>query len=121
MDDIATIDAYIAGLAEPHRSMLSEVRATIREVCPDAVEAISYKMPAFRLHGRMLIWYAGYKAHCAIYPASGMVMDALGRELAPFVTERATIRFTAKKLFPADLLRRLIEVRVAETAAATTD
>jgi uncharacterized protein YdhG (YjbR/CyaY superfamily) len=121
MDDTAAIDAYIAGLAEPHRSMLREVRATIHEACPDANEAISYKMPAFRLNGRLLIWYAGYKGHCALYPASAMVMDALGEELAPFVTEKATIRFTAKKPLPADLLRRLVGVRVEETAAATAD
>lgn len=121
MDESAAIDAYIAGLAEPHRSMLSEVRETIRDACPDAVEAISYKMPAFRLNGRLFIWYAGYKGHCAVYPASAMAMDALGDELSPFVTEKATIRFTAKKPLPADLLRRIVAVRVEETAAATSD
>jgi len=119
MDDLATIDAYIAALPEPHRTMLARVRALIREVTPDSQEVISYQMPGFRLRGKLLLSYAAYKGHCALYPASGTAMAALGKELAPFVTEKATIRFTAKQPLPEDLLRRYVEVRIRENAEAT--
>lgn len=118
MDDPA-VDAYLAALPEPHRELLARVRATVREACPEAAEVIAYAMPAFRLHGKLLLSYAGYARHCAIYPASAMVKDALGGELAPFVTEKATIRFTARKPLPDDLLRRYVAVRIRENAEST--
>jgi len=119
MDDIAAIDAHIAAQSEAHQTLLRQVRAAVKDVCPDAVEVISYAMPGFRLRGKLLLSYAGYKRHCAIYPASGMAIDALGADLAPFVTEKATIRFTAAHPLPDDVLRRYVEVRVRENAEAT--
>ena len=119
MDDIAAIDAHIAAQSDAHQTLLRSVRATVKDVCPDAVEVISYAMPGFRLRGKLLLSYAGYKRHCAIYPASGMALAALGADLAPFVTEKATIRFTAAHPLPDDVLRRYVEVRVRENAEAT--
>jgi uncharacterized protein YdhG (YjbR/CyaY superfamily) len=119
MDDLARIESYIAGLPEPQGALLARVRAVIRAACPDASEVIAYGMPGFRFRGRLLFSYAAHKGHCSIYPASGMVAEALGAELAPFVAHKATIRFTAAQPLPDDLLRRLVAVRVAENAAAT--
>lgn len=119
MDERVAINAYIAGLPEPQRSMIESVRSTIHEASPDAAEVVSYRMPGFRLRGKLLLSYAAYKRHCAIYPASGRVMEALGPELRPFLAERATIRFTPEQPLPDDLLRRVVEVRREEIAEAT--
>ncbi len=116
MDAAAEVDAYVAALPEPHRGLLTHLRLLIREARPDAVEVISYRMPGFRLHGRLLLSYASYRRHCAVYPASAMAIDALGAALAPFVTEKATLRFTADRPLPDDLVRRFVEVRAAEVA-----
>ena len=116
MSDAAAIDAYIAAATEPHRVLLARVRGAVRDACPDATEAISYGMPAFKLNGKLLLSYAAHQRHCAIYPASGRVQEALGTELAPFLAEKATIRFTAARPLPDELLRRIVEVRVAEAA-----
>jgi uncharacterized protein YdhG (YjbR/CyaY superfamily) len=118
MSDAAAIDAYIAAATEPHRVLLARVRGAVRDACPDATEAISYGMPAFRLHGRLLLSYAAYLRHCAVYPASGRVQEALGPDLAPFLAEKATIRFTVDRPLPDELLRRIVAVRVAEVAAS---
>lgn len=119
MNDIDAIDAYIAAQSDVHQALLRAVRATVKDVCPEAVEVISYAMPGFRLRGKLLLSYAGYKRHCAIYPASGLALAELGTDLAPFVTEKATIRFTASHPLPDDVLRRYVEVRVRESAEAT--
>jgi uncharacterized protein YdhG (YjbR/CyaY superfamily) len=113
----ASVDAYLSALDEPQRALLAQIRATVRELCPDAVEAIAYGMPGFRLGGRLLISYAGYKRHCAIYPASGRAVEALGEELAPFLAQKATIRFTAQHPLPDEVLRRYVAVRVEEVRA----
>ena len=108
------VDAYLAAQPEPQRAQLERVRAMVREVCPDAVEVISYGMPGFRLDGRLLISYAGYQRHGSLYPATEAMKAALGEELAPFLTEKATIRFTVKRPLPDALLRRIVELLAAE-------
>ena len=109
-----TVDGYLAAQPEPQRAMLEHVRATVRDVCPDAVEVISYGMPGFRLDGRLLISYAGYKGHCALYPATGALKEALGEELTPFLAEKATIRFTPRRPLPDVLLRRIVKALASE-------
>jgi len=118
MDDREGVDAYLAAVPEPHRTMLARVRAVARDACPDAAESIDYKMPGLRLDGRLLLSYAAHRRHCSMYPASGMVRAALGEELTPYLAEKATIQFTAARPIPDALVRRIVEVRVAEVTGA---
>ena len=118
MDDPAAVDAYLARVPEPHRTLLTRIRALVREACPDATETISYGMPAFRLNGRMLVWYAAHRRHCSMYPASGRLVAELGGELAPFLGAKATIRFTVERPLADGLVRRIVAARVAEGEAA---
>ena len=104
-------------IAEPHRSLLAQLRATIRAAASEATETMSYGMPTFRLNGRMLLSYAAHKRHCSIYPASGMVAAALGDELAPYLAQKATIRFTAERPLPDELILRIVAVRADEVGS----
>ncbi len=113
MSDLA-VDAYLAAQPDANRALLDHVRTVVHEVCPDAVEVISYGMPGFRLGDRLVLSFAGYKRHCALYPATEAMQAALGAELMPFLAERATIRFTAAQPLPDALLRRIVELLVAE-------
>jgi uncharacterized protein YdhG (YjbR/CyaY superfamily) len=45
------IDGYIAQLPADVQAILRKVRAAIHRAAPEAQEAISYRMPAFELHG----------------------------------------------------------------------
>lgn len=114
----ASVDAYLSAIPAPQRALLANVRATVRELCPEAVEVIAYGMPGFRLADRLLLSYAGYKRHCAIYPASGQVLQELGAELAPFLAQKATVRFTVQRPLPDEVLRRYVAARVEEVRAA---
>jgi uncharacterized protein YdhG (YjbR/CyaY superfamily) len=110
------VDAYLAAQSEPNRALLEQVRAIVRELVPDAVEVISYSMPGYRLRGKLFISFAGYKAHCALYPATEHMKAELGEAFAPFVTEKATIRFSAKNPLPEPMLRRIVELLAEERA-----
>lgn len=110
------VDAYLAAQPEPQRAMLEQVRAVVRELVPEADEVISYQMPGYRLRGKLFLSFAGYKAHCALYPATARLQAELGDDLAPFVTEKATIRFTAKHPLPEPTLRRIVEILAEERA-----
>ncbi len=111
------VDAYLAKVPEDQRAVLERIRKATRSAAPTATEDISYGFPTFKLDGRGLIWYAAWKKHCSIYPLTAGIMEACGKELEPYDTEKGTIRFTADKPLPAALVRKLVEVRIAEEQA----
>lgn len=117
MTEPASVDAYMAALPEPSRAVLEGLRATIRAAAPGATELISYGMPAFKVHGRLLVYYAAFKNHVSLFPASGSAIEAHREELAPYVTSKGTIRFSLDAPLPADLIARIVKARVAENAA----
>jgi uncharacterized protein YdhG (YjbR/CyaY superfamily) len=109
-----TIDAYLAAVKDDEkRAALEKLRKAIRTIVPEAEECISYGMPALRHNGRMLVYYAAAKNHCAIY---GALIAAHQKELAGYDTSKGTIRFQPKKPLPVSLLRKLLKSRVAASA-----
>lgn len=112
-----TVDEYMAALPDDRRAVLEELRQTIRAAAPEATETIAYSMPAFTSHGRFVVSFAAYKLHYSLFPASGAVREALGAELTPYLAGKATVRFPADARIPAELVTRIVRVRVAETAA----
>jgi len=113
----ATIDAILAALPADQREAMQALRETIAAAAPEAAEAISYGMPAFRYRGRSLVYYAAFKAHCSLFPASGAVIAAFRDELAGFSTSKGTLKFTPQHPIPAELVTRIVHRRVAEIDA----
>ena len=112
------VDAYLAAVPEDQRSVLERLRETIRSAAPDAVEAIAYRMPAFRLRGRFLVSYAAFRDHCSLFPLSGGILDELGDEVAPYRSGKGTLRFTVDRPIPTALVERIVRIRVREVSAA---
>ncbi len=114
-----SIGEYLAALDEDARTALEKLRADILAAAPGAEECISYQMPAFRLRGRMIVWFGAARNHCAFYP--GGVVQAFEKELAGYQTSKGTIRFQPSKPLPARLVTKLVKARIAaneERAAA---
>jgi uncharacterized protein YdhG (YjbR/CyaY superfamily) len=99
-----TVDEYIASQPDAARSVLERVRSTIRKALPAADEVISYQIPAFKLHGRVVIYFAGWKQHYSLYPASSHLVAAFKDELAPYEVNKGTIRFPFSKTAPVKLI-----------------
>jgi uncharacterized protein YdhG (YjbR/CyaY superfamily) len=118
MADPTTVDEYMASLPDDRRVAMEDLRRTIRAAAPEATEVISYKMPAFKTHGRFLVSYDAYKRHYSLFPASDGVVSGLGAEIEPYLAGRGTIRFPADRPIPTDLVRRIIEIRLTENDAA---
>ena len=97
---------------------MQKLRTTIRAAAPNATEAISYQIPAFKNEGRMLVWYAAFKDHISLYPASEGVKRALGEALKPYFSGKGTIRFPLSKPIPNALVKRIVKARLAENAEA---
>lgn len=112
-----TIDEYLATKPPERRERLEQLRQAVRAAAPDADEAISYNMPAFRLDGRFFVSFDAYKRHDSLFPASAAVVDGLADEIRPYLAGRGTIQFKADRPLPLDLVRRIVEIRVAEHRA----
>jgi uncharacterized protein YdhG (YjbR/CyaY superfamily) len=109
-----TIDEYLAALSNDKRAALESLRRMILAVAPTAEECISYQLPAFRLDGKMLVWFGATANHCAFYP--GAVVEALQSELKDYDTSKGTIRFQAEHPLPAALVRKLVKARIEKNA-----
>jgi uncharacterized protein YdhG (YjbR/CyaY superfamily) len=113
---LETIDDYLAGVDDDKRAALERLRKTIKAIIPRAEECISYQMPAFRLDGRVLVWFGAGANHCAFYPG-GLVTD-FEQELGDYEISKGTIRFQPDRPLPAALVRKLIKARIARDEAS---
>ncbi len=111
-----TIDEYLQPLSKEKRAELEKIRRAIKSAAPKAEECISYGLPAFRLGGRMLMWFGAAANHCAIYPGA-FPIQVHQDELKAFDTSKGTIRFPPDRPLPATLVRKLVKTRIAEDAA----
>lgn len=108
------IDEYLAGVPEPARGTLQKIRVAIRTAAPpQATEAISYGMPAFKYKGPLMA-FAAFSNHCSLFPMSGSVIAAFKKELKAFYTSKGTLRFPVDKPLPAALVKKLVKARIAE-------
>jgi uncharacterized protein YdhG (YjbR/CyaY superfamily) len=109
------VDDYLAALSEDKRAALERLRRAIRAAAPRAEECISYRLPAFRLDGRMLVWFGASANHCAFYP--GAVVEAHKNDLKDFDTRKGTVRFQPDQPIPVAIVRKLVRARIAKNAS----
>jgi uncharacterized protein YdhG (YjbR/CyaY superfamily) len=112
-----TIDDYIAGFPRATQTVLERVRRTIRKTLPDAEEAISYGIPAFKRQGRTVLYFAGWKEHYSLYPSSSRLEARFRKELVPYeVSGKGTIRFPLDEPLPLKLIADIARFRAEESA-----
>ena len=108
-----TVEEYIESFPDDVRPVLEQVRKTIREAAPDAVEAISYQIPTFKLGGRYLVYFSGWKNHISLYPMPA-VTEALDEELTPYKSGRGTLKFPLQKPLPLELVRKVVAALITD-------
>jgi uncharacterized protein YdhG (YjbR/CyaY superfamily) len=110
---IKTIDEYIEAAPKEAQKSLEKLRQTIKKTAPGAEETISYRMPAFRLNGKILVYFAAFKNHIGFFPtASGVA--AFKKELLDYKISKGTIQLPLTETIPWDLVKRIVKFKVEE-------
>lgn len=108
-----TVDEYSACVPGPARTMLEKMRVMIRSVVPkEAVEVISYGIPAFRKE-KIIVWYAAFSDHCSLFPTAA-VIEEFKDDLKNYTISKGTIQFPLDKPLPSALIKRIVKARLAE-------
>ncbi|HJS58334.1 MAG TPA: DUF1801 domain-containing protein [Vicinamibacteria bacterium] len=114
--DFKSVDEYIAAQPEGVRPILKRVRSTIRKAVPGAEEVISYQIPAYKLPAGAVLYFAGWKQHYSLYPATAGLVATLQDDLAPYKISEGTIRFPLSEPVPVKLIERVARFRAKEVA-----
>jgi uncharacterized protein YdhG (YjbR/CyaY superfamily) len=109
-----SVDEYITSQPDAVQGVLKLVRNIIRKAVPKAEETISYQMPTYKLNGRPVLYFAGWKQHYSLYPASGHLVAAFQDALAPYEISKGTIRFPLSEPVPVKLIERIAKFRAKE-------
>ena len=114
----ATVDDYIAAQPVASQRVLRRVRRSIRAAVPSADESISYGIPAYKLNGRPVVYFAGWRHHYSLYPCTAALLAALEKELAPFEIEKGTIRFPLSEPVPVTVIEAVARQRAEEATGS---
>lgn len=108
------VAAFIKASPEEPQPKLKQLRKIVKDVLPDAEETISYKMPLYKLHGKGVVAFAGFKSHIGFYPMSGSLLDSFKKELRNYKTSKGAVQFPLDKPLPVALIKRLIKARIKQ-------
>ena len=97
---------------KPLSRLLEQMRQTIQKAAPDAIEAISYGIPTFKLK-RNLVHFGGFKEHIGFYPAPKGI-EAFKDELKLYITGKGTLQFPIDKPLPLQLIEKIVKFRVEQ-------
>jgi uncharacterized protein YdhG (YjbR/CyaY superfamily) len=111
-----SVDEYIASHPKAVQRLLRRVRTIIRKAVPGADETMSYGIPTYKLHGRPVIYFAGWSQHYSLYPSSDLLVAAFKNDLASYEVSKGTIRFPLSEPVPVRLIEGIAKFRAKEVA-----
>ena len=111
---MGSVDDALAALPEPDRAALQRVIAVARAEAPDAVDGVSYGMPALKVQDKPLIGVTASGRHFSVFPFSARVVDAVAPRLEGFSVSKGTIRFTVDHPVPTEILTEIVRLRLRE-------
>lgn len=109
-----TVDNYIDGFNGEVRERLMTIRNIIRGVVPDAEESVSYGMPAYKLNGKPLVYFAAFPKHIGFY-ATPNGHEKFKSEFAAYKQGKGSVQFPHTEPLPEDLIRRVVLFRASQT------
>src|SRR6187401_1359047 len=112
---VASVREYVASKPKESRASLEAVRRAILKALPNAQEGLAYQMPAYTLNGVSVLYFAGWKSHYSLYPASDALVEAFAKQLSPYEHSKGTLKFPLSEPVPVRLIERIAKFRSPAT------
>lgn len=112
------VTKYINSFPANIQERLKQIRSTIQQIAPDAEESISYAMPAYKLNGKPLVYFAGYKNHIGLY-ATPSGHSRFAKELSSYKQGKGSVQFPADYPLPLGLIEKIVRFRAEENRNKT--
>lgn len=109
-----SVDKYIATFPKNVQIILEEVKQAIKEVIPGAEELISYQIPAFKLNGSYIIYFAGWKNHISLYPVTDEIKEKFKKDISSYKTSKGTLQFPLDKPMPLALIKKIVKHKLKD-------
>jgi uncharacterized protein YdhG (YjbR/CyaY superfamily) len=113
---VSPIDRHLKQFSGEQLESLVALRDILREMLPNAEEKIAWGMPTFKVDGKNVAHFDGFKKHCSFFPGSGGVLSVIGELPAWCEVSKGTIRFPIGKKLPKTLVKKMVKARLAELA-----
>ena len=107
------VDDYIGRFPPEAQAQLRKMRTTLRKAAPNATETISYKIPAFSVNGKILVWFGAFTSHIGLYPGAAAIA-AFKKDLAAYKSAKGSVQFPFSEPLPVDLLRSIVKFRLEQ-------
>lgn len=113
MKSYKSVDEHINSFSTKEKAVLNEIRKTIKKIAPNATETIAYGIPTFKLNGKTLVHFAGYKTHIGFYPSPNGIKK-FEKDIKPYASGKGTARFSWDDKLPLGLIEKIVKFRVEE-------
>lgn len=107
------VDSYISGFPDSVQERLAALQSLIKSITPDAVESISYGMPAYKVKNKPFAYFAGFDKHIGLY-ALPNTHRAFVDELSSYKQGKGSVQFPHDRELPLDLIEKMLRFRFAE-------
>ncbi|VVB77875.1 Uncharacterised protein [uncultured archaeon] len=107
-----TVDEYMFSFPKEIQNKIKEIRKIVKKEASEAEEKISYNMPFYSLHGRLL-YFAVHENHIGFYALPSAIV-AFKNDLKNYETSKGTVRFPLDKPIPVNLVRKIVKYRIKE-------
>lgn len=111
---IKTVSGYVNSFPLDTQKILTKIRETIKKAAPNAEECIAYRMPAYKLNGKPLVYFAAFKNHIGFYPTPQGI-KSFNKELSEYKHAKGSVQFPIDEPIPLDLIKKIVKFRAQET------
>lgn len=110
-----SVDDYIAGFDGESKRRLEVMRRIVTTLAPGAVESMAYGMPAYKLAGKPLVYFAAFPNHIGFY-ATPNGHEVFRAEFAPYKQGKGSVQFSLDKPLPEELVGKVVSFRIEQVS-----
>ncbi len=101
-----SVDQYVAAQPAGVQKILETIRKRMNKLFPGSEQVISYQIPAVKVDGKSVVYFAAWKSHISLYPVHTL-SEPLESRISQYRSGKDTVRIPFEEPIPYDLIDQL--------------